>query len=184
MTAVRHPEPRRRRRISKYTACILRSFPLASLGVRMTVLVLLFATTARAECIGRPSETMRGWKSIAAWTLPGDTFGVAYLCTPQNQNRKIVVQRYTSRFAPDVRYVSDITLPKLNLGEMLIANADCTRDGAADAFVVPFGNFTKNAVHVQHAWRIEVPSGRITTIEAKSVRCDATRTALLRQPRP
>ena len=152
--------------------------------MKRAIVLLLFATTVRAECIGRPSETMRGWKSIAAWTLPGDTFGVAYLCSPQTPSRKIVVQRYTSRFAPDVRYVSDITLPKLNLGEMLIANADCTRDGASDAFVVPFGNFTKGGVRVQHAWRVELPTGRITTIEAKSVRCEAPRVAVLSQPRP
>jgi hypothetical protein len=139
--------------------------------IGVVLLFIVVAASAHAECIGQRSQTMRGWKSIAAWTLPGDTFGIAYLCSPQNPNRKIVVERFTSRFAPDVRYVSDVTLPKLNIGEMLIEGADCTHDGVADAFVIPFGNFTKKAVHVQHAWRVEVPTGRILTVEAKSVRC-------------
>lgn len=134
------------------------------------LVVMLVASGAMADCIGHPSDTLKGWKSISKWTLPGDVFGVAYVCS--GENRKIVVERFTSRTGSDVNYVSDVPLPKLSRGELLIAGCRCTRDGTADPYIVPFGMFAKNGVaHVRHAWRVEMPVGRILPVDAGSVHC-------------
>ncbi len=132
--------------------------------------VMLVASCAMADCIGHPSDTLKGWKAISKWTLPGDVFGVAYVCS--GENRKIVVERFTSRTGSDVNYVSDVALPKLSRGELLIGGGRCTRDGTADPYLVPFGMYARNgAWHVRHAWRVELPTGRILPVNPGSVHC-------------
>lgn len=131
---------------------------------------LLLAASAHADCIGEPSRTMKSWKSLSGWTLPGDMFAVGYLCS--SEHRKIVVERYMSRMAPEVHYVSDIDVPALARGEILLERAECTRDNKPDAYLVPFGKYAKNGVaRVRHAWRVEVPSGRIVPVDVKTMRC-------------
>ena len=130
------------------------------------------AVVAKADCVGRPSLTLRGWKMISAWTLPGDLYGVTYACS--DANRKLIVERFASRTTPDVRYVSDIEMPKLPRGEILIGGGDCTLGGAQDPYLIPFGMYTAKGVpRVKHAWRVELPNGTIRAVDASSVRCPA-----------
>ena len=127
---------------------------------------------AAAICIGRPSPTLRGWKEISNRTLPGDQFAVAYVCS--GADRRIVVERFANRFSPEARYVADATLPKLVPGEVLLEGKQCTLDGKADPYIVPFGAYTKTGASlVRHAWRVELPSASIVSVNALSVKCEA-----------
>lgn len=137
---------------------------------RWAAVVLLFAGSVHADCIGLPARTLNGWKSMSGWTLPGDMFAVSYVCS--GEKRKIVVERFMSRMAPEVHYVSDIDVPPLVTGEILLERAQCTREDKLDGYLVPFGNFAKSGVaRVRHAWRIEIPSGRILPVDVSTVRC-------------
>ena len=40
-------------------------------------LLLLCATGSYADCVGRPSDSLRGWKKITAWALPGDSYVIS-----------------------------------------------------------------------------------------------------------
>jgi len=150
--------------------------------VRIAYLLIAIAALpayAASDCgLAHPFEVLEGWNEIAGWTLPGadgHEYAASYAC--QGSNRKIVVLQLVERNAsgvPSWRWVSDMNV-KLQKGEDLIEGAVCTRNGEDDALLVPFGMITKDGVvRILHAWRIELPSGRILPVKTASVKCEAS----------
>ena len=134
---------------------------------------------AASDCgLAHPFDVLEGWNELAGWTLPdadGHEYAASYAC--QGSNRKIVVLQLVERNAsgvPSWRWVSDMNV-KLQKGEDLIEGAVCTRNGEDDALLVPFGMITKDGVvRILHAWRIELPSGKILPVKTASVKCEAS----------
>ena len=131
--------------------------------------VLAIPAYAASDCsLAHPFEVLEGWNEIAGWTLPdagGHEYAASFAC--QGSNRKIVV-------LPSWRWVADLNV-KLQKGEDLIEGAECMRKGEDDALLVPFGMITKDGVvRILHAWRIELPSGKIRPVKTASVKCEAS----------
>lgn len=146
--------------------------------------VLLAAALAQpadvAHCeMAHPFELRRGWNEIAGWTLPtidDREYGASYICS--GTKRKIVVMQLLDRTPqglPAWRVVSEITLPKFARGEDILQGGECTRDGKDDPLIVPFGTFSDDGTpRVGHAWRIELPSGKIVPVDVSHVACEAS----------
>jgi hypothetical protein len=148
------------------------------LAVVFAALLAQPADVAHCE-LARSFELRRGWNEIAGWMLPdieGRNYGASYICS--GTKRKIVVMQLMDRTPqglPVWRYISELTLPKFGRGEDILENGVCTRDGKDDEFLVPFGTFSKDGqAHVRHAWRIELPSGKIHLVDISRVKCEAS----------
>jgi hypothetical protein len=154
---------------------------MSTMRIAPLVVAVLLAVPAHgaSECgLAHPFDVLEGWNEIAGWTLPdagGHEYAASYAC--QGSNRKIVVLQLVERNAsgvPSWRWVSDLNL-KPQKGEDLIEGAECMRNGEDDALLVPFGMITKDGVvRILHAWRIELPSGKIRPVKTASVKCEAS----------
>ena len=148
------------------------------LAVVLAAVLAQPADVAHCE-LAHPFELRRGWNELAGWMLPnidGRQYGASYICS--GTKRKIVVMQLMDRTPqglPVWRYISELTLPKFGRGEDMLQGGECTRHGKDDEFLVAFGTFSKDGQpHVRHAWRIELPSGKILPVDVWRVKCEAS----------